>query len=48
MLQTQGTDTALEYQEELSGGGTQVKGKINPSFLSESLNAVDDEEAASN
>lgn len=48
VLQTQGTDTALEYQEELTGGGTQVKGKINPSFLSESLNAVDDEEAASN
>ena len=48
VLQIQGTDTALEYQEEVSGGGTQVKGKINPSFLSESLNALDDEESASN
>ena len=48
VLQTQGTDTALEYQEESSDGGTQVKGKINSSFLSESLNALDNEESASN
>ena len=45
VLQTQGTDTALEWW---SGGGTQVKGKKNSSFLSESLNAPDNEESAFN
>lgn len=47
VLQAQGTDTASENQEELSGGCPQVKEKTNSSFFSESLNALDNEESVS-